>query len=100
MRNAWDDKFFSMLMLDNEQNNGAMLNAGMMNGGGGLGLDAMGLLGQHTGQGLTSSAMLSQQPVISDRPLDIASNNQHMHRRDDVDEDDNDLSSVSTSDMP
>lgn len=95
LRNSWEDKFFSMLMLDENGNatNGA--GAGSQDPAGGHGSMANGATTTNTGQ---SNANSNGGPVrVSDRSLDIDSNGMPVRNHEPGADD---LSSVSSSDMP
>jgi hypothetical protein len=85
LRNSWEDKFFSMLMLDENQASAA---AGQSAGE----ANAMSMVNMlaHTGM---PSAHPTAPVTVSDRSIEI--NQAQLH-----DSDDHDLSSVSSSDMP
>jgi hypothetical protein len=86
LRNSWEDKFFSMLMLgENEASAAAGASAGEAN--------AMSMANMLTQTGMPS-AQRAAPVTVSDRSIEI--NQAHLHESDH----DHDLSSVSSSDMP
>lgn len=83
MRNSWEDKFFSMLMLDSEQN-GSSSNPHDSN-----------VMPTPLAPGISSNANAQAPVTVSDRSADINGQLSAHHENND-----DDLSSVSTSDMP
>jgi hypothetical protein len=88
LRNSWEDKFFSMLMLgENEASAAASASAGEPN--------AMSMVNMMSQTGM-HSAHAAAPVTVSDRSIEI---NQAQLNHQDSDHD-HDLSSVSSSDMP
>lgn len=87
LRNSWEDKFFSMLMLgENEASAAASASAGETN--------AMSMVNMMAQTGM-HSAHVAAPVTVSDRSIEI--NQAQLHHDSDHD---HDLSSVSSSDMP
>jgi hypothetical protein len=95
MRNSWEDKFFSMLMLDGNENN----SAAAAPVGSNVPLDASNMLGQPTFVGLSDAQKVAAQTLNAMRPTPTVSDTVTEQQPQDS-ERDGDLSSVSTSDMP
>jgi len=92
MRNSWEDKFFSMIMLGENDNSGA---AGMAVGE----ANAMAMANINISNTNHANNNNAVAPVtVSDRSIDIDPS--HLNRHDPLDTSEHDLSSVSSSDMP